>query len=105
MEQVSIKSYKAHFILPFSIILLISALYSPRAKANTLESTSIAGQQLAYFIGYHSAPGYIYYGPRHHRNFYWTGWRYVGHGCRKNCLVDRWNGRVIRCNRICRRYR
>jgi hypothetical protein len=105
MEQVSLKSYRALSILLFSVLMLLGGLYSSVAKANTPESTPIAGQQLAYFIGYHSAPGYVYYGPRHHRRAYWTGWRYVGHGCRKNCLVDRWSGRVIRCNRVCRPYR
>lgn len=108
MEQVNAKGYRQTLpILLISILMLTGALYSTLAKANT-PSSPLAGAQLAYFIGYHSAPGYVYYGPqyyhRHHRKLYWTGWRYVGHGCRKNCLVDRWNGRIIRCNRVCRRY-
>ncbi|WP_083821511.1 hypothetical protein [Legionella drancourtii] len=107
MEQVNVKSYRIMPILLISFLVLMGALYTTVAKADTPSSSSPAGMQLAYYIGYHSAPGYVYYGPRyyprHPRKLYWTGWRYIGHGCRKNCLVDRWSGRVIRCNRTCRR--
>ena len=105
MEKVSIKTAKTIPVLVISFLILIGGLYSTVAKANT--PTQPACQQLAYFVGYHSAPGYVYYGPRynthyHRSKLYWTGWRYVGHGCRKNCLVDRYSRRVIRCNRVCR---
>lgn len=103
MEQVKTKSYRVLATLLFSFLILIGGIYSVAAKADTVQSTPLAGQQLSYFIGYHSAPGYVYYGPRyHHRKFYWTGWRNVGHGCRKNCLIDSRSGRIIRCNRVCR---
>jgi hypothetical protein len=103
MERVTTKSYRIIPILLISFVMLIGALYTTVAKANTsAPAASPAGMQLAYFIGYHSAPGYVYY-PHRPRTLHWTGWRYIGHGCRKNCLVDRWSGRVLRCNRTCRR--
>lgn len=105
MEQAATKRYRAIPILIFSFLILAGGLYSTISKADTL-SSPIAGEQLAYFIGYHSSPGYVYYGPQyyhhHQRKLYWTGWRHTGHGCRKNCLMDRWSGRVVRCNRLCR---
>lgn len=109
MERAKTKNSNAFSILLFSFVLLIgSGLYNIAKAAPT---SPLAGQQLAYFVGYHTnAPVYIgprvYVGPRvqhHHRSVRWTGWRYVGHGCRQNCLVDRWTGRVIRCDRTCRR--
>ncbi|KTD73248.1 hypothetical protein [Legionella tucsonensis] len=103
MEKISIRSYKIFSITILSSALLIGFLYSSLAKANS-ESLRPPPQQLAYFIGYHSGS---YYGApryhhRHYRNTYWTGWRYIGRGCRSNCLIDRWSGRAIKCKRICR---
>ncbi|CAM4493993.1 MAG: hypothetical protein LEGION0403_FIIPPAGN_00488 [Legionella sp.] len=104
MERAKTKNSKALSILLFSFVLLIGGGLYNTAKAAT---SPLAGQQLAYFVGYHTnAP--VYVGPRvqvqhRHRSVRWTGWRYIGHGCRQNCLVDRWTGRVIRCNRTCRR--
>lgn len=106
MEQVNVKSYRIMPILLISFLMLTGALYTTVAKAGS-PSSSPAGMQLAYYIGYHSAPSYVYheprYTPRPQRRSYWTGWRYIGHGCRKNCLIDRWSGRVMRCTRTCRR--
>ena len=105
MEKTMNKSYSSFTLLILSFLLLIGSLYSTVAKANTPSQLS-SSTQLAYFIGYHSSPGYHYAPPprAYHRNkFFWTGWRHVGHGCRKNCLIDRWSGRVIRCNRVCHR--
>ncbi|CAM2838113.1 Uncharacterised protein [Legionella steigerwaltii] len=104
MEKVSIRSYKtiSHLLLPF--IIFIGFFYSSLVKADTLPAQP-PGQQLAYFIGFHSGGYYEpppYYFHRHHRNLFWTPWRYVGHGCRKSCLIDRWSGQVLRCRRICR---
>ncbi|WP_058535231.1 hypothetical protein [Legionella saoudiensis] len=104
MERAKTKNSSALSILLFSFVLIIGGGLYNTAKAETLPASPLAGQQLAYFVGYHTnAPVYI--GPRvhHHRSVRWTGWRYVGRGCRQNCLVDRWSGRVIRCNRVCRR--
>ena len=105
MEQVTIKSYV--FIVSF-LILAGGLLYSTVAKANAT-TTPLAGEQLAYYVGFHSSPNAytpVYYGPQyyhhHQKKLYWSGWRSVGHGCRKNCLIDRWSGRVLRCNRVCR---
>ncbi|HHF7375040.1 hypothetical protein [Legionella bozemanae] len=104
MEKTSIRSYKILPTIILSSVLLIGFLYSSLAKANS-EPSPPPGLQLAYFIGYHSGSYYgaaPYYYHRHHRNAYWTGWRYIGHGCRSSCLIDRWSGRAIKCKRICR---
>lgn len=104
MEKVSIRSYKNISRLFLSLIILIGFFYSSIVQADTSPS-QLPGQQLAYFIGYHSGGYYEpppYYYHRHHRSLFWTPWRYVGHGCRKSCLIDRWSGHVIRCRRICR---
>lgn len=55
-----------------------------------------------YRPGVYIGPG-VYYGPRYRGN-YWTGWRTYyrhGHRCVRRCLINRWNGAVIRCNRRC----
>ncbi|KTC90362.1 hypothetical protein Ldum_1430 [Fluoribacter dumoffii NY 23] len=102
MEKVSIRSYKKISPILLSFALLIGFFYSNLVKAST--TTQLPGQQFAYFVGYHSG----YYGPatyhhhHYHRGVYWTPWRYIGHGCRKSCLIDRWSGRVIRCKTRCR---
>ena len=106
MEKVSASNFKLRPILLVSIILFIGTFYSVCANATNMAQPP--GTQLSYFVGYHNyyggyyRPGYVYYGHRHyHRNVYWTGWRYKGYGCRKNCLIDRWTGRAIRCTRRC----
>ncbi|WP_131794612.1 hypothetical protein [Fluoribacter gormanii] len=110
MEKISIPIYKIFRLLVLSFVLLTGFLYTNLAKAETTCS-KLSGQQLAYFVGYHSGNYYEpspYYEPppyhhhRHHRRFYWTDWRYIGHGCSQSCLIDRWNGGVIRCKRSCR---
>ncbi|QMT60358.1 hypothetical protein HBNCFIEN_01730 [Legionella sp. PC997] len=111
MEKVIIRNCRIFRLLVLSFTILIGFLYSNIAKAEA--TSALPAQQLAYFVGYHS--GYYgpssYYGPqpyrhyrhhRHHRKFYWTDWRYIGHGCSRSCLIDRWSGRVIRCKRSCR---
>lgn len=109
MEHAKTQHYRVLPLIFLSFVLLAGGLYSTQAKASSSSTTPLAGQQLAYYIGYHSAPSYVYQEPRpryhhhHPRRSYWTGWRYVGHNCRKNCLIDRWNGRVLRCNRVCHR--
>lgn len=57
--------------------------------------------QLAAFIGSHvlvpvSKPVRI---PP--RNSYWTNWGYVGYGCVSSCLINRWSGKILRCERRC----
>lgn len=106
MNKVS--SIQYHKLLPMlivSFIIFIGSFYSSFAQANT-QLTQPPGTQLAFYIGFHNYyGGYynpVYYGPRYYRyRTYWTGWRYIGHGCRQSCLIDRWNGRVIRCSRRC----
>ncbi len=92
------------------LILLCGLFYSSNSHANT--KNSLAGTQIAYFIGYHSGGMYngggyhnsnhVYYKPRYHyRGSYKTPWTYIGHNCRKTCWVDRWTGRSLRCYRSC----
>lgn len=107
MERVNTKSYKAMHAFIVSLIVLIGALFATTAKASP--TSTLSGTQLAYFVGTHYAPGYVYHAPPrvyHHRprSVYWTNWRYIGHGCKKSCLIDRWSHRVIRCKQVCSRY-
>jgi len=99
MDKINTQNYKLVPILIISIGLLIGSLFSITAKAEATSST-----QLAYGVGIQPYHDNAYHRPHHHRHndLYWTGWRNVGHGCRKNCLVNRWNDRIIRCNRVCR---
>ena len=101
MERTKIRHSSALPYLLLSLFLFTGSFYSSKAAAD-----NVTGQQLAYFVGYHTSPGYVYHGPRHSRanRTYWTGWRAVGHGCRRSCLVDRWSGRVIRCKNTCTRH-
>ncbi|WP_058518327.1 hypothetical protein [Legionella parisiensis] len=104
MEKISVRSDKTLPAIVLFSVLIIGFLYSIIAKANS-ESTQPPGQKFAYFIGYHSSYYYgaaPYYHHRHYKKTYWTGWRYIGHGCRSSCLIDRWSGRAIKCKRICR---
>jgi hypothetical protein len=91
------KTYSKQIV--FAFILLLSSIYTNTAIA-TSTSTTTQGTQLAYFYGYHYYPSY-WGGPVYHRGAYWTPWRYIGHGCRKSCLISKWNGRVIRCTKRC----
>lgn len=87
----------------FYVCLTGTAFYSVNASAQ-ISTVETHGVQLAYFIGYHTGSGVYYRAPgiRHERHrYYWTGWRYTGHGCKKNCLVDRWRRHIVRCNRRC----
>lgn len=74
-------------------ILLAGGLNKPGHAAPPL--------QLAAFIGSHvlvpvSKPVRI---PPH--NYYWTDWDYVGYGCVSSCLINRWSGKIWRCERRC----
>lgn len=108
MEKVSSRQYKIIPALIISLALLIGAFYSSFASA-TETIPQPPGTQLAWFVGYHNyygggyyRPNYVYSGPRYrYRNVHWTGWRYVGYHCQRTCLVNNWDGRVLRCNRRC----
>jgi hypothetical protein len=52
-----------------------------------------------YNAGVVAAPVVVYGATR--ANTYWTPWKYVGHGCRRSCLVNKWNNRIIRCKKRC----
>lgn len=48
----------------------------------------------------------VYFGPGYYRHggAYWTGWRTYyrhGHRCARNCLVSRYSGSIIRCQKRC----
>lgn len=105
MEQVKVsaRSKRTVPLLFVSFLILIGGLYSTVTQASTLPT----GQQLAYFVGYHYAPGQSHIGPNRHyhhqpRQPYWTGWRHTSPRCQKRCLVDRRTGHIIRCTRVCR---
>lgn len=100
MDKVSNQNVKLLSVPLVSFILFIGIFfYSSLSQASTNTSPP-TGTQLAYFVGYHSYGGH--FGPKYRsRGAYWTGWRYIGHGCKRSCLIDRWSGRVIRCNKRC----
>lgn len=91
------KRYLKQILL--ALIVSLSSSYTSLAIANTTTKYQ-PGNQLAYFVGYHYYPGY-WKGPLYYKNAYWTPWRYIGHGCRKSCLISKWNGQVIRCAKRC----
>lgn len=53
--------------------------------------------------------GYIYFGGGYYKNPAWGGYRtyyptfnnYNYYNCQRRCLVDRWTGRVISCEKVC----
>ncbi|QRN03696.1 hypothetical protein GH742_07345 [Legionella sp. MW5194] len=91
-------------LLPLSI----ASSYAESRTTTAFEPLS-AGPQLAFYFmydhGYYPPPAYIYYGPKHRHRYYWTGWQpiYWRHGiqCQQRCLVNRWNGRILQCERRC----
>ena len=91
--------------LLLSFILLLAACYSGSANAVVVQKNltqTAAGTQLAYYYGYHHPRPF--YGPRFNNRVYWGGWRpHRGYGqnCQRRCLVNQWNGRIIRCERRC----
>ncbi len=114
MDIVPTQNKRFQPLLAIAFLLFIGSL-STTSIASATTSSPLPGTQLAYFIGHHSynggnyRPRGVYYRPRpvyyrhgyRHRNPYWGSWRYVGHGCKKRCLID-WRGHVIRCKTRCR---
>lgn len=104
-----------------SSILILGFSFIPKAQATAnQQQNQYQGQQinLAYNGYYHDRRGRygrhggyyggwgIYVAPRYNRRggTYWTGWRSYyrhGHRCVRNCLVSRYNGQIIRCQRRC----
>ncbi|HCJ1063252.1 TPA: hypothetical protein NQN31_000910 [Legionella pneumophila] len=104
MKMVNAYVPRSFDIINLTFLLFITILFSNAASAsNTNTDQYFSGNtQLAYFIGIHSYPGNYYWrGPVYYKNAYWTKWRYIGYGCQKSCLIDRWSGRVIRCAKRC----
>lgn len=102
----------------FASVLFFTAIPSAQAEGNVVAApNAMAGTQLAYYYGGHWyrhpgrywGPGYVYYGPRYYHYYYaphvyrtyWTGWRPYGYRCNRTCLVNQWNGGVVRCVRRC----
>lgn len=52
-----------------------------------------------YNAGVIAAPAIVYGATG--ANTYWTPWKFVGQGCRRSCLVNKWNNRIIRCKKRC----
>lgn len=106
MNKTSIRSNHLLSRLIFLLLLIAGIFYNNKSTANPL-SAQAPGVQLAYFIGYHSYDGEyrqpIYYPPKTYLKggAYWTGWRYVGYGCRQTCLIDRVTHNALRCNKLC----
>lgn len=115
------------FSLIGSLLFFVGMSYMPITTANTPNNQSNftntqAGNQVAYYRGYHGYRGG--YGHRGYRGYgyrrgvyyaapvavygaarggaYWTGWKYVGHGCSRSCLVNRGTGHIVRCKQRCR---
>lgn len=86
----------------FFVLFVLSTLFwGGKSYANT---DSLAGTQLAFFVGYHSGGMHNtnYYAPKYHyRGSYRSPWTYIGHNCRKTCWVDRWTGRSLSCYKTC----
>lgn len=111
MEGISVRDNKLMPVFLACALLFTSIFYSNYVHANN--ASSPPGTQLAYFVGYHSYygayypgygeyyPGYVYYRTRNYHRAYWTHWIRIGYACRQKCLINRWNGRVVRCVRRC----
>lgn len=108
MFSVNTKRIPKSLILTLSLMTLIGFLSSTNVQSQTLP-TSPNGIQLAAngYVGYPGWQGYGYYSPapvvyvRRPTNFYWTRWKYLGHRCKRSCLINRWNGVVVRCKKVC----
>ncbi|ASQ46066.1 hypothetical protein [Legionella clemsonensis] len=109
MYYCSVKRFRLLPVLITSVFLFLAAGFfaaTAQAATSTPLTPSANKTELAYFYVYDRYPG-RYWGPRryYHRNVYWTGWRtyYYRHGyrCQRNCLINRWNGAIIRCAKRC----
>ncbi|WED44480.1 hypothetical protein [Legionella cardiaca] len=111
MNNYSVKEFKLLPILTAFFLIFIAIGYTTTAQAATVQPSTVSKNfqptQLAYFYVYDTYPG-RYWGPwRHYHRprAYWTGWNtiYLGHRtiCQRNCLVNTWNGMVIRCVKRC----
>jgi hypothetical protein len=98
-------------LLPVLIVMLISCIgtfYSTSADASN-HSHPLHGPEMAFHFEmgdtgpFYGPPYYspVYPGPIYRRNVYWTGWRYIGYGCERSCLISSWDGQILRCKRRC----
>ncbi|WP_141676650.1 hypothetical protein [Legionella jamestowniensis] len=111
MHHCSIKKFRLLPVFIASLFLFIAAAFfaaTTQAATSTPLTPNANKTELAYFYVYDRYPG-RYWGPWRHRhyhsNVYWTGWRpyYYRHGyrCQRSCLINRWNGVIIRCVKRC----
>lgn len=100
MYTTMVQSLRPITLLCSAFLLLLGLTLSQYAHA---ENAVQKPMQLAVYIGFHQtgAGGYLIIENQHQRNYFWTEWRYVGRGCEKSCLINRWTGEVIRCERRC----
>nr|HAT8713082.1 hypothetical protein [Legionella jordanis] len=112
MNNCSIKKLRLLPTCVASFILVLAMSFSASTQAAAPISTTANPTQLAYYYVVGS-PGYYGYGHRpyyygyrpYYYGTYWSGWRpyywRAGSRCQKSCLINRHNGRVIRCRTRC----
>lgn len=118
MSNCSVRKFRLQHFLIASLLMLITLGSATTARAETPVSSTNNPVQLAYFYVYDTYPG-RHWGPwggpwgpdrwqnrhRHRSNFFWTGWNTMyfrnGFRCQKSCLIDPWDGSVIRCAKRC----
>ncbi|KTD13808.1 hypothetical protein [Legionella hackeliae] len=127
MYNSSVKRIRLLPVLLTSFIIFFAVGFTATTQAATSEPspTPAKQMQLAYFnvynkpgyykhsgyynhSGYHKYPG-RYWGPWRNRYYqptlYWSNWYpyYYRHGyrCQKSCLINSWNGMIIRCQKRC----
>lgn len=110
MDKAPVLIKKTSSALVGVMILGIATLYSLTTYA---EPMPMSGTQLAYFVGYHGSPKGYYdkfvYQPAYLtypkvvrvNRVYWSRWTDTGYGCRSSCLINSYNGAVLRCQRRC----
>ncbi|MDI9818397.1 MULTISPECIES: hypothetical protein [unclassified Legionella] len=109
MDSYSVKRFGLLPAVVFSFVLLLAAGSTASAKAASPQQAPGATNyiQLAYYH-VHNRHRDRHWGSKrgHYRHHtYWTGWRtyHRRHGirCQRSCLVNRWNGAIIRCVNRC----
>lgn len=95
------------FLLLFIALLLASSAFTNSAQAQSSKMPTQAIQLAWWYSGgagwynYGSSQPYsVYYEPRGN-SYYWTPWERLPNGCKKTCLVNQWNGEVMRCAKKC----
>lgn len=112
MSTQNIKPFNLQQAL-LATLLFITNTSHASLNTNKINALPQANHQLAYYIGVHYQPNNHYYPPqihstyryhsywRNHRNHYWINSNHISYHCQKSCVIDRWNGRIIRCYTRC----